>query len=270
VAVALKAVLFDLFETLVRFDRTRLPAVVIGGRTVHTTAATLHPLLQAWAPSVTLEALYRALLESWQEAERRRAVDHREVAAAERFAHLFRCLDLDPARCPAALIQELIDAHRRGIAKAAWFPPHHGALLSDLAPHYQLAVVSNFDYSPTARDILDEAGVAGLFAAVVISDEVGWRKPAPTIFVAALSRVGVTAAEALFVGDRADIDVLGAQRLGMRTAWVNPEGEALPSGITPPDFELRDLDELRAILAVDGPAAPGGPAAASKETVEGS
>ncbi len=243
-----RAILFDLFDTLVRFDRQRLPEVVVGGRVVRSTAGAVHAVLRTWAPAVTLEALYEALLESWREAERRRAVDHREVAATERFAYLFRCLALDPAACPAPLMQAMIEAHRRGIAAAAELPAPHAALLAELGRRYRLAVVSNFDYAPTARGILEAAGVAGLFETVVVSDEVGWRKPAAPIFRETLARLALAPEDALFVGDRADIDVLGAQRLGMPVAWLNPEGVPLPPGVAPPDFEIRELGDLRAVL----------------------
>ncbi|MGH7313304.1 MAG: HAD family hydrolase [Candidatus Rokuibacteriota bacterium] len=251
-ARAYRAVLFDLFDTLVRFDRERLPAVPVNGRVVHSTVGQLHPILAAWAPEVTLEALYGALLESWQEAERRRAIDHREVAAAERFACLLRSLSLDPAACPREILQQLLEAHRQGLSRAAEFPASHGPLLTELARRYRLAVVSNFDYTPTAVGILEATGVAGLFEAVVVSDAVGWRKPAPAIFEVALARLRVPAAEALFVGDRADIDVLGAQRIGMHAAWLNRDGGGLPSGVAPPEFEIRDLGELRGILGGPG------------------
>ena len=247
-ARAYRAVLFDLFDTLVRFDRERLPAVRVNGRVVHSTVGHLHPILVAWAPEVTLEALYSALQASWQEAERLRAIDHREVAAAERFAYLFRHLGLDPATCPRELLNNLLDAHRGGLSRAAEFPAPHGPLLTELAGRFRLAVVSNFDYTPTAVGILEAAGVAGLFETVVVSDAVGWRKPAPPIFEAALHRLRVSAAEALFVGDRADIDVLGAQRIGMHAVWLNRDRDGLPSGVAPPEFEIRDLVELRGIL----------------------
>lgn len=244
-----RAVLFDLFDTLVRFDRERLPEVQIDGRVVRSSVGHLHPLLQAHAPHVTLAALYEALIESWREAERRRAADHREVAAPERFAHLFRCLALDPAACPPDLMPALLEAHRRALSRAAEFPAHHGPLLRELAGRYRLAVVSNFDYTPTAVGILEAAGVADLFAAIVVSDQVGWRKPAPVIFQAALARVGVEPGQALFVGDRADIDVAGARAAGLRPVWLNPAGEPLPDGLAAPEFEIRDLGELRQVLA---------------------
>jgi putative hydrolase of the HAD superfamily len=255
-AVPYRAVLFDLFDTLVRFDRGRLPEIDLGGRRVRSTAGHLHPVLRAHAPAVTLAALYEALMASWREAERRRAIDHREVRAQERFVHLLGCLGLDPARCPPEVVHELLEVHRRELAKAAEFPAHHGPLLTRLAAGYRLAVVSNFDYTPTAVGILEEAGVADLFTAIVVSDAVGWRKPAPSIFHEALARVGVAPAEALFVGDRADIDVIGAQSVGIDAVWINPGGAALPPGIAPPAFEIRDLGELDAILAADG-ASPG-------------
>jgi FMN phosphatase YigB (HAD superfamily) len=244
-----RAVLFDLFDTLVRFDRDRLPAVRVDGRVVRSTVGRLHPILAAWAPGVTLPALYEALLASWEDAERRRAVDNREVPAPERFVDLLRRLGLEAAACPGVL-QALLDAHRGGLSEAAEFPSHHRTLLADLAGRYRLGLVSNFDDTLTAVGILESAGVARLFEAVVVSDAVGWRKPAPAIFRVALDQLGLAPAEALFVGDRADIDVVGARRVGIPVAWLNREAVPLPSGLPAPEFEIRDLDELRRILGV--------------------
>jgi putative hydrolase of the HAD superfamily len=242
------AILFDLFDTLVRFDRERMPEIQVNGKTVRSSAGALHALLRVHAPEIGLEQCYEALIASWREAERLRAIDHREVPAPVRFAHFFRRLGLDEATLPPGLTQALIDAHRGALGRAADFPAHHGPLLRSLAARYRLAVVSNFDYTPTALDILERAGVTGLFGAIVVSDAVGWRKPRREIFDAALGRLGVRPEEALFVGDRADMDVLGAQRIGMDAAWVNPGREALPAGIDPPQFEIRDLGELAEIL----------------------
>ena len=101
--MAYAAVLFDLFDTLVRFDRERLPEIQVDGRTVRSTAGHLHAILRAHAPQVALEACYEALVESWREAERLRAIDCREVPAPVRFAHFFRRLGLDEAALPRGL-----------------------------------------------------------------------------------------------------------------------------------------------------------------------
>ena len=242
------AVLFDLFDTLVLFDSARLPMVEINGKRVHTTARLLHERLVYDVPGVSLETCYGALIDSWREAERLRALDFREVPASERFRDFLRRLALDPDAVSPELVTDLVDTHRRELGRAADFPAHHGPLLRDLSERSRLAVVSNFDYTPTALDILERAGVAGLFDAIVVSDEVGWRKPHPAILAHALERLQVAPSQALFVGDRADIDVVGAQRAGMHAVWINRGGEPLPAGITPPEFEVHDLDELRAIL----------------------
>ena len=247
--MAYRAVFFDLFDTLVRFERDRLPEITIKGKTVRSTAGHLHGVLARHAPQVTLEQCYEALLVSWKEAERLRAIDHREVTARERFSFFFPALGLEAATLPRGLDEMLIEAHRHELAKAASVPPHHRPLLERLARNHCLAVVSNFDYSPTALGILEAAGVRDLFAAIVVSDEVGWRKPRPDIFHEALRRAGVEPHATLFVGDRIDIDVAGAHAVGMDAAWINPGHEALPAGVAPPIYEIRDLAELEAIVA---------------------
>ena len=244
------AVLFDLFDTLVHFDPDKLPVVEIGGKTVKSSAGRLHTILCGHAPAVSLEACYNALRASWQEAERLRALDHREVTAPQRMSDMLQRLAVDAAGCPTGFVESLLDAHRKALSEAAKFPAHYGALLRKLRPKYRLAVVSNFDYTPTALGMLQDAGVVDLFDTIVVSDAVGWRKPRPEIFELALRQLGVEPGDALFVGDRADIDVAGAQALGMPVAWVNRDRTPLPAGIRAPDFEIRDLGELAPVLGV--------------------
>ena len=215
------AVIFDLFDTLVLLDRERLPEVSVNGKTRRTTAGHLHRAFQPFAPGLTLGSFVDALFWSWQEAERLRGESYREVTAPERFGIMFGRLGLGDGRVPPEALQMLLATHMRELSKAVVFPDHHAELLRSLRKRHRLAVVSNFDYTPTARHILEREGIADLFETVVVSDEVGWRKPKPVIFELALRRLGVDAGEALFVGDRADIDVAGAQGVGMPVAWIN-------------------------------------------------
>jgi len=243
-----QAVLFDLFDTLVLFHRERLPEVQINGRKIRSTAGHLHAAFRPFAPHVELPAFVDALFWSWQEAERIRGEAHREVGAPERFGLLFGRLDLEPS---AEARDLLLATHMRELSRVVECPEHHAPLLKALRERYRLAVVSNFDYSPTCLTILERAGIAHLFETIVISDEVGWRKPKAVIFETALDRMtSLPPAGALFVGDRADIDVVGARGVGMPTAWINREATSLPTDMQPPDFEIRDLAELRAILRI--------------------
>lgn len=248
--MSFKAVLFDLFDTLVRFDRNRLPAVHVNGRVVRSTAGHLFPILAPYAPEVDLARFYDAMLGSWQEAERIRAADCREVPAPERFGFLFRQLGLDPTALPSQVLEQLLATHKRELSRAAECPAEHRALLTRLAPRFSLGIVSNFDYAPTAYWILEREGIARFFDAVVVSDQVGWRKPRSIIFEVALARLGVSARETLFVGDRADIDVLGAKRAGLAAAWLNRDGEPLPAEVPAPEYEIRDLLALGSLLGV--------------------
>ena len=244
------AVLFDLFDTLVLFDRTRLPEVRLDGKVIRSTAGHLHRAFRPFAPGVELADFVEALMWSWQEAERMRGETHREVAAPERLRLLIGRLGLEVAALAPEAIPALLATHMRELSKAVVFPSHHGLLLSELRQRHRLAVVSNFDYTPTARGILEREGIAHLFETVVVSDEIGWRKPQAVIFETALRRLGVSAGEALYVGDRADIDVAGAQGVGMDAVWINRDASPLPPGIRPPAFEIRDLEELTRILGI--------------------
>jgi putative hydrolase of the HAD superfamily len=113
----------------------------------------------------------------------------------------------------------------------------------------RLAIVSN-TATPgrLIRPLLDEQGLAERVDTIVLSSELGKRKPHPAIFEQALRDLAVQPDRALFVGDRRYQDVLGANRLGMRTVlarWfrddVHPDG-----GV--PDFEAESLLEVVRIV----------------------
>lgn len=243
-----RAVLFDLFDTLVIFHRDRLPLIQWNGRTVRTTAGSLHPVLAERYPEITLGAFYEALIWSYQEAERRRERDHREVSATTRFRLCYGRLGLDPEAVPEALTRRILATHMVHLAEAAECPADHRDLLRWLTGRVRLGIISNFDYAPTAHRILERAGITGHFEAVVVSDEVGWRKPKALIFEEAFRRLGIGPTTTLFVGDRPEIDVAGAHGVGMDVAWLNPGRELLPEGIRPPTYELLRLDEIRGLL----------------------
>jgi HAD superfamily hydrolase (TIGR01509 family) len=247
-AAAGEAVLFDLFDTLVLFQRDRLPEIEINGRMVRSTAGHLHEAFRPFAPALSLGDFAGALFWSWQEAEKIRSGTHREVSAPERFGMLFGRLGFEQAAMEREALPLLLATHMRELSKAVVFPDHHRRVLEELGRRYRLAVVSNFDYTPTALMVLEREGVAHLFETILVSDAVGWRKPAPRIFEHALQAMGLAPAAAVFVGDRADIDVAGAHGVGMRAVWINRDGEALPEGVTAPAHEIRDLGELPALL----------------------
>jgi putative hydrolase of the HAD superfamily len=83
----------------------------------------------------------------------------------------------------------------------------------------KIGVVSNWD--SRLKAISDGLGLTPLVDFIVISAEVGVRKPDPGIFRMALDRAGVRAEEAIHVGDLLEEDVEGARRAGVRPVLID-------------------------------------------------
>ncbi len=115
--------------------------------------------------------------------------------------------------------------------------------LEALGEHFALVAVTNGNAN------LERIGIRHLFHDVVTAVDVGSAKPARPIFVEAVSRTGVSAEEALHVGDHPDIDIVGARQAGMRTAWMNRNGDVWPLGVDPPDAIVSSFGELMTVLA---------------------
>ena len=82
-------------------------------------------------------------------------------------------------------------------------------------------------------DVWPETPFAGLFDVEVFSCSCGLRKPDPRIYELALEQLGVEPGEAIFVGDGANDELAGAERVGMRAvqAWKRDDwnGERIDS-----------------------------------------
>jgi putative hydrolase of the HAD superfamily len=79
--------------------------------------------------------------------------------------------------------------------------------------------------SDDAVDVWPETPFAGLFGAEVFSCSCGWRKPDPRIYRLACERLDVEPDEAIFVGDGANDELAGAERVGMRSVLIHRPGE---------------------------------------------
>ena len=94
---------------------------------------------------------------------------------------------------------------------------------------------------------LHAIGIAHYFHASVAAYRVGFAKPDAAIFQAACEALDVAPEEALYIGDDPLLDVEGAQRAGLRAAWMNraelgPD-RALPHHVQP-DVVFTSLHEL--------------------------
>lgn len=95
----------------------------------------------------------------------------------------------------------------------------------------------------------------GLVAGAVSGPEHGYMKPNPSIFRAALQRLGVDAAESVMVGDSVRQDVEGALRTGMRAVLLNRSGDVHPDAadlLAAGVSSIRSLVELPTLLDLPG------------------
>ena len=111
-----------------------------------------------------------------------------------------------------------------------------------LSGHFRLVVVSNYSHAPVVENSLRWFGLAEHFAAVLVSADVGWLKPAAEMFEAAFAAAGAAPEEILFVGDDLTNDIEGARAHGCNTAWVRQPGIA--SDTVSADIQLAGMVDL--------------------------
>ncbi len=207
--VPIRAVLFDAGNTLLFLDHPRMAAAVGAALGLPLTG----PALAAGAAVAT-----RAMEEP--------RVDDRARATAYLEA-LFLEAGVPPARLP-----EVRDCLARLHGERHLWSGTAGdtreALARLRAAGLRLGVVSNSD--GRVAEALEAAGLREYFDVVVDSTLAGVEKPDPAIFRAALEVLEVPPAEALYVGDLYEVDVVGANAAGIPAVLLLPPGAPRPEG----------------------------------------
>ncbi|WP_030414228.1 HAD family hydrolase [Streptomyces sp. NRRL S-1448] len=130
--------------------------------------------------------------------------------------------------------------------EASWvlFPDSRPALTA-LAPLVRQAVLSNSSVANQERK-LTRLGIRTHFEAVLCADELGHAKPAAEAFHGACAALGLGPEEVVYVGDRLDIDALGARDAGLGAVWLDRTGAGgeLPAGVR----RIASLAELPELL----------------------
>lgn len=125
-------------------------------------------------------------------------------------------------------------------------------VLQELKKRFALGVVSNLVFSSAVSRTLNRFGVAKYFDAIIVSADVGWRKPSPKIFMKALQTMGIAAVETVYVGDELDHDVEGAKKVGMHTVLLKRPSTNMTVSNAKPDISVYGWKELpNAVKAVE-------------------
>jgi 2-haloacid dehalogenase len=127
------------------------------------------------------------------------------------------------------------------------FPEVPAVLRQLRSAGFMTAILSNGTPGMLAAAV-DNGGLAGLFDHVLSVEAVAVYKPHPKVYQLTCDRLGVAAAAIAFQSSNG-WDAHAASAFGMRSVWCNRYGqrrERLPGR---PDFEIRSLAELTALLA---------------------
>lgn len=196
-ASAIRAVVFDFGNVVGFFDHRR-------------TLEKLAPLAE-WTPKRIYDEIYSGELET--------AVETGRLSAEEFFA-IFR--ERAGLRCD--------DAFLRAAIRDIFTPnPEVCGLIPSLAGRVKLILGSNTN-AVHAEQFLDQfAEVLSRFDALVLSHEIGARKPDERFYLRCAAEAGCAPAECVFVDDLA-INIAAAASLGMRTVHYRPEND-LPASL---------------------------------------
>lgn len=207
-----KVVLFDLGNTLIYFDASwseALPRAMLAlvdelrarGYDLerHTFAAEIYQRIQAY----------------YQQR------DDQQIEYTTEYVLNNYLVDLGFADNPAHVLQPALEA-MYAVTQSHWKTEDdaHATLQQLQESGYRLGMISNAGDARDVHRLVDNAGLRPYFEQILISAEVGLRKPHPRIFEQALEFFAVSPAQAVMVGDTLEADILGANNLGMRSIWI--------------------------------------------------
>lgn len=93
-----------------------------------------------------------------------------------------------------------------------------------------------------------KASQIGFPGAVIVSDEIGERKPAPAAFEHLVVRLDTQPSRTWYVGDSPETDIAGADAAGLGAVWFNWERQRYPDGVARPQHTIESFDALLALL----------------------
>ena len=210
-----RAVIFDLWATLVPWDQEGA-----------------NRFYDAMARSAGVEEL--RFREAWLSGRKTREVG----PIADHLRELFAGLGAEPD------LDEILDMRREWTKRSLQPRPDALETLAELRRRgHLLGLISVC--SQDVPHVWDETPFAGALDEVVFSCDVGVSKPDPRIYEIACERLGVEAADCLFVGDGANDELPGAERAGMTALQLRAPGEPLtPEGETWTGSSIEHLSEV--------------------------
>ncbi len=220
----IKAVLFDLDNTLVDFMKMKEMAVV----------GAVEAMIDAGLPMTREEAVRKIY-----------AIYDREGIEDQKVFDKFLMENL--GEVDYKILAAGIVGYRRAKEGAlVLYPKVYYTLMELLKMGKRLAVVSDAP-KLQAWTRLVQTGLHHFFEVVVTFEDTNTRKPAPEPFLFALRKLGVEPSETLMIGDWAERDILGAKTLGMVTVFAR-YGNTFGTVNSGADYEVDSVDQILNII----------------------
>ena len=241
--------IFDAFDTVVHINRDKLPTREIDGKPVQTTAPAVHEAYTAVFGKLDFDVFYRAFSQSFQEVSELRRTEFKEIRSQDRMRILLRVLGHEADGTPPEILDDLTKAHMGQLEESFEVRQETLEVLDWASRNYRTGMISNFDYAPSLHNALDRFGIRSAFETVVVSVEVGWRKPHRNIFDRTFKEMCIQPSEALFIGDQLYVDVYGAINSGLDVVWIETERQDWVTPELPdPTYRVRSIGEVIGLL----------------------
>jgi putative hydrolase of the HAD superfamily len=237
----LEAVLFDCWGTLVK-----APGLTSRG----STSKTLHNILSSRGLRIEDESFREAYSEVARRQNEEARADWRELDHVERLRQTLRMAGFESPRFET-IVQNVWAVYLLEWPRQSTLYDGAMTLLNELRGRFRLGLVTNYPDGPTAREVFRKFGLESIFDSLVVSGEVGYRKPRRIIFDRALSELGVTPDVTVMVGDTFLADVVGPKEIGMMAVLIDEDGsrtdnydlpDAVVSGISGVKEALEGLE----------------------------
>ncbi|MHB1176805.1 MAG: YjjG family noncanonical pyrimidine nucleotidase [Daejeonella sp.] len=164
----------------------------------------------------------------------------KQVLRETRFARTFVELGVPPELIPGHFENDYVIICP---TKTNLFPYAHETL-AYLRHKYALHIVSN-GFKESTEMKIGNTGLGKHFNNVFISESIGFNKPDKAIFEHILKRTQAEIPESLMIGDSVEADIRGAQNIGMKAIYFNPENKEKPGDVTQ---QIACLSELMNLL----------------------
>lgn len=243
----IRALGFDLFDTLIMVqtpNRYEAPQRMLQSLQEQGIQVESEPFLAAYWP------IMRHFLD---EARRHGKESHNRFWISTTLQQLGHTISPEDNRIAAA-----VEAYFSVFLEHARLLPETLAVLGSLRKRYRMGLLSNLTHAPAAHQILERLGLKDFFDVVLVSGDLGYRKPHEQVFRQLVTRLEVPREAIAFIGDDVEADVHGARQAGLQPIWttyartqrtVPAAAETPPPQPDPPVPTITSWQDLLELLA---------------------